>query len=849
MTPSDWEAISALYFKIVALDGPARAKVIAQAQDETPEIMAEVAQMLEEEEGLHPALRTEGPWFGETAEQDRQLIGHQLGHYELIDYLGGGGMGSVFLAKRVDGELERQVALKLIRSTYQKPEALERFRRERQILAGLQHPNIAQLYEGGRSKDGRLYFTMEHVKGQTLVEYCRKKQLTQDQRLDVFAKVGKAIAHAHRQLVLHLDIKPGNILVEDNGLVKVVDFGVSRWVEDSNAASNTRMGIPYTLAFAAPEQITLDNLSTATDIYALGVLLYKLLTDQLPFDRNSLANVHSIEERMALAKKDERVFRFSSAQRLKGDLFLICAKCLQTDPAERYGSVEQLLNDLQAFRQRDPISIRRQQPLYVASKFLQRNRGSLIAAAIVLLTLLGTATYYTLQLRKERNQAQKEAAKSKQLVGLLTDMFKSADPYIAQNDTLPVRYFLDSLSQNLPNRLGNEPELLADMSALLGSVYNALGSYHKADSMAQTAIDLYLQLDNSSGSSLSNAYNTLGKVQFSLGDYEGADSIFQIALQFYQKQEPLPEELGNCYLALGDTRIEMGRFPQADSFFILSYQNYETVHDPPHIGLASALQGRGTAQRKMRNYQESLDFYTRSLEMKRALLKEPNTQIALTLNHLASLYHDQFKFDEGIPYALESYRQRLAIFGPVNVETIASQSNLARLYSGAKRNEEALRIRRELLAPIKQIFGDQLHPYVMAQKQNIATLLGLLERREESADAYLEIIKLISNYKGNYPTLYLPYHGYGLNKYYLGDRRTAETYLRMAVEKIPDSPRVLPGDQVKLHYDLAVCLYENHKLAEARKVMAQAKSLLLDYPDLPPQRIARMEEILSTNIK
>lgn len=728
MKPTDWDKVSALYFEIVALDGPAREQAIAEAYANTPDLMAEVAQMLKEEEGLHPALRTEGPWQGETAEQDRQLIGHQLGHYQLVDYLGGGGMGSVFLAKRVDGELERQVALKLIRSTYQKPEALERFRRERQILAGLQHPNIAQLYEGGRSTDGRLYFTMEHVEGENLVDYCQKRQLSQKQRLDLFEMVTKAIAYAHRQLVLHLDIKPGNILVEDNGQVKVVDFGVSKWVEDTTETSQASSGMPYTLAFAAPEQINLANLSTATDIYALGILLYKLLTDQLPFDRSTLANAPSIEERATLAKKDQTIFQVSEPQLLKGDLSLICSKCLQPNPVDRYGSVEQLLNDLHSVRQGYPISVRRHQPLYVATKFLKRNRNALIAAATVLLVLLGTATYYTLQLRKERNQAQKEAAKSKQLVGLLTDMFKSADPYIAQNDTLPVRYFLDSLSQNLPNRLNNEPELLADMSSILGSVYNSLGSYAKADSLAQNAVDLYQQLDNIPASSRAEAYNTLGNVQFSLGDYEGADSIFQIALEFYQQGASTPEELGNCYLSLGNTRIEMGLYQQADSFFTLSYNNFDLIQDVPDIDLAAALQGRGTAQRKLGNYEQALDFYTQSLEMKRSLLKEPNTQIALTLNHLASLYHDQFKFEEGIPYAQESYQQRLAIFGAINVETIASLSNLARLYSGAQRYEEVLDLRRRLLVSIKQIFGDQLHPYVMAQKQNIATVLGLLGR-------------------------------------------------------------------------------------------------------------------------
>ncbi|GJM33042.1 MAG: hypothetical protein DHS20C18_20430 [Saprospiraceae bacterium] len=845
MKPSKWEQVSELYFTLVALEGQARDEAIAEAYRHHPDLMSEVEQMFQEEEALHPALRTNGPWFGNPADQDRDLIGTQLGPYRLVDYLGGGGMGSVFLAERIDGEFERQVALKLIRTSYQKPEALERFRQERQILAGLQHPNIARLYEGGRSVDGRLYFTMEQVEGETLVAYIQKKQLSQNERLDLFEKASQAIAYAHRQLVLHLDIKPGNILVETNGQVKVVDFGVSKWVEDASEVPASASSMPYTLAFAAPEQIGHGNLSTATDIYALGILLYKLLTDQLPFDRTTLSTIRSGSERAVLATSDATLFNFTTSDLLKGDFYHICAKCLQTNPTERYGSVEQLLNDLQAVRQNYPISFRRNQPIYVARKFLQRNRAVILTLTSVLLLLLATATYYTLQLRKERNQAQKEAAKSKQLVGLLTDMFKSADPFLSQKDTLPVRYFLDSLSNNLPNRLRDEPELLADMSVLLSSVYNALGGYPRADSLAQRAVSIYQKDENTPLLSLANAYHAFADVQYSLGDYKGADSIFTLALQFFQRAAAPPNDRANCYLSLGHASIELGHYARADSLYKLAFDDYQRVFQSPNLDLAATLQGRGDAMRKQKHFQESETFYQEALKMKQALFTPPNTEIAYTLNHLASLYYDQFQYEKGIPFALNSYEQRLAIFGLIHVETIASLSNLSRLYNGAGRYREALEIRQKLVPAIRQIFGDHLHPYVLGQEQGVAILLGRVGRWQESADAFRQILDKIPELRGAYPTLYVPYHGYGIALYYLGELTKAETYLREAFEKMTTSIRIMPGDQVKVPYDLAVCLYDSGKLAEAKNIMEEAKSHLADYPGLPAERIAKMEKILS----
>lgn len=843
MTSEEWKKIADLYFKIIDLPHAEQSTFIAKAKKQHPNIIAEVLAMLAEDQSLHPALQTGNRLEDFFQTDDQDLIGSRLGNYELVEYLGGGGMGSVFLAEQVDGELERKVALKLIRRANTKPIALERFKQERQILANLKHPNIAHLYEGGTTEEGRLYFTMEYVEGLTLDIYCQQNRLSLKEKLNLFKQILSAIAYAHQQLVLHLDIKPGNILIEKDGKVKIVDFGVSKLVHSAkeDALSKT----PYTLAFAAPEQIQNQATSTATDIYALGGLLYKLLTGHLPFDRTntSIATLTAQFDQEQLSLDNFGTVEKNNKYPI--DLFHICRKALQFKPLDRYSSVEQFHADLQAIQQQYPISLRKDESLYVGKRFLQRNIQPIAYASLFFLALAGTVLFYTTQLQKEKNIAQKEATKNKQLVDLMTDMFKSADPYVSQNDTLPIKHFLQQTNDNLEKNLDKEPELFSEMSLLLSSVYNSLGNYELADSLADQSLTVYASSALIDQAGFAKAIKNKADVAYSLGNYVQADSLYQLALHTFQELDnPKEEDLGQCYLSLGQVHIELGRYAVTDSFLILAQNNFEKVLTPPHVDLAITLHGRGDAARKLRKFDQSATFYQAALAMQKQLFQVPNTEIAYTLNHLASLQYDQFKYAKGIPFAEESYRQRKAIFGDQHVETIASKSNLSRLLANTGDYETAMQHKLEIYDHLLAIFGSHLHPYVIGTQQGIASMYASMGNWEKSAAAYKKIIDQLPELPFPYPVAYVPFQGYGNALHQLGKSQQAEQMLRKALEVLPTSTRVLPTGPISVRYDLAVCLFDTNQKEEAKVLMMNAQTLLKDYPDFPIKRIARMEEIL-----
>ena len=843
MTTEEWNKVASLYFKIIELPEQEQVAYLKQIEKAHPTIIEEVKQMMREDQLLHPALQTGKGLTDFFINEDKALLNSRLGNYQLTQYLGGGGMGSVFLAEQADGELERKVALKLIRSTNKKPIALERFRQERQILSGLKHPNIAYLYEGGTTPEGRMFFTMEYIEGTTLDVYLQNNNLSLKDKLAIYEQVLAAIDYAHSQMVLHLDIKPGNILIEKDGQVKMVDFGVSKLL--GNTASDTNSKTPYTLAFAAPEQIQNQPTSTATDIYALGGLLYKLLTGHLPFNRTSTA-VSTLTAQLASEKLSLTDFNdFTKNTNYHPDYFHICQKALQLQPKERYRSVEQLRADIIAAQNNYPISLRKDEALYVTNRFIKRHLLPITAAATFLFSLGGMGLFYTFQLQKERNIAIKEASKSKQLVGLMTDMFASADPYVSQNDTLPVSHFLEQADGNLEKHLEKEPDLYAEMSLLLGSVYNGLGNYDAADSLIDKSLTVYKNSPIQDKKGLANAYQAKADIEYSLGEYTKGDSLYQLALSTYaQIEKPMHEAKGNCYLSLGHINIELGQYTTADSFLILAQQNFEKVLTSPHIDLASAIHARGDVARKQRNFEQSAIYYQAALSMQEALFEAPNTEIAYTLNHLASLHYDQFQYAKGIPFAEASYQQRKAIFGAAHVETIASQSNLSRLLSGTGDFEKAMEHKMAIYDNLLTIFGSHLHPYVLGTEASIASLYAQMENWQKSADTYKKVIDRLPQLSNPYPVLYVPYQGYGIALNNLGQQAAAEKNLRKALAVLPTSTRILPTGPISVRYDLAVCLYDGNKKEEAKNLMAEAKALLTEYPDFPKKRISRMEEIL-----
>lgn len=460
MDTGKWQQIREVFETLVDLDDDARERRLSEIASTDPAIANEVrallaadAQSSDEDTSLVSVAGelVDDLLVNEQRQEKVRWQGRLLGPWKLEREIGRGGMGAVWLASRADGAYQGQVAIKLMRASLDGEEVVRRFQAERQILAGFDHPNIARLVDAGTDAEGRHYLALEYVDGEDIIQYCDARKLPLDRRLRIFLDVCKAVAHAHQRLVVHRDLKPQNILVTAEGRVRLLDFGIAKLIEVGS--DNTRTaGHVFTPAYAAPEQLTGQPVGVATDVYQLGLLLYQLLTGRLPHASRSgkgdgvLAEVMFTDpalpstalERSTLSNAErhhiaaERGLRFEELRkRLKGDLDAILLKILRTDPAERYASVEAMVEDIERYRQQQPVRARKGTRRYLIGRFLIRHRLPATFALVLLLSLtagLLMAVFQARQIAAERDRADTERQLAIASLAFYQEIFRLGNP-------------------------------------------------------------------------------------------------------------------------------------------------------------------------------------------------------------------------------------------------------------------------------------------------------------------------------------------------------------------------------------------------------------------------------------
>jgi serine/threonine-protein kinase len=440
--------------------------------------------------------------------------GERLGAYRILGELGRGGMATVYRAERADRQYEQTVALKILDRPAADARAVARFNRERQILASLDHPRIARILDGGVAPDGRPWFAMELVDGARIDEHCDHHRLDLRRRLALFAEVAQAVAAAHRQLVVHRDIKPSNILVDALGQPKLLDFGIAKLVEEEvaegTAGELTHAAVPLTPSYASPEQAGGLPVTTASDVYQLGLLLYELLAGERAFPPSE-ATPASLRERASVGapcRPSETVSGAPGAARaegrglgsarqlrraLAGDLDTIVLTALRPEVGRRYPSVERLIEDVERHLGGLPILARRDALAYRAGKFVSRHRFGVAAATVGVVALVAVVGYYTARLRTERDTAARQAATARQVAQFLADLFTAADPFtvkqVAQRTAVELLAEGTRLAEH-GGALTTEPEARAALLAVLGNVYGGLGEMVTAIRLSDEAIAL-----------------------------------------------------------------------------------------------------------------------------------------------------------------------------------------------------------------------------------------------------------------------------------------------------------------------------------------------------------------------
>jgi serine/threonine protein kinase/tetratricopeptide (TPR) repeat protein len=735
-----------------------------------------------------------------------------VGQYRLESEIGQGGMGTVYRAARADGTFEKQVAVKVIRRGLDTEDILLRFRHEREALASLDHPNIARLLDAGSTSDGLPYFVMEYVEGIPIDRFCDERRLTIAERLQVFRTVCAAVQAAHQNLVVHRDLKPDNILVTKDGVPKLVDFGIAKLLAPSAAtAPQTRVTERLmTPGYASPEQVEGKPITTATDVYSLGVLLYELLTGRHPYRRADREGLER-EIRERVPEKPSTVVTLplevtgpdaetrtrpatevsqarqaspgALRRQLRGDLDIIVLMTMRKEPQRRYSSVEQLAEDVRRHLVGLPITARRDALGYRAARFVTRHAAAVAAGALLLAVLVAAVAVTAWEARVaagQRDRARVEAAKTQQIDAFLQDMLRSPDP---RNEGRNVRMVdaLDRAAKRLEADKGRDPEVEAAIRRALGVTYGSLGLYDAAESHLRVALAALSGSSPAGRAEMAAVETELGEVLSSRGDRPQAEKLYTHALGVFDA------------LGVGDD------LHRADAL----------------NGLGEVLRARGDDVWAEARYREALGI-------RRRLLGDRDVAVAESLNNLAVVMHGRNDLAE----AERLYRESLQIVrsarGDDHPGVPATLSNLATVVASRGDLAAAEPLYREALTIRRRVLGED-HPDLTFTMYAYADTLHALGRYPEAIALCRDVLaRRGHSLPERHPVVAASLLVLGKSLLEQGDRRGAETALR---EALTIRRSILPPGHWQIasaQSALGRCLAKQGRFREAEPLLVEA---------------------------
>lgn len=660
----------------------------------------------------------------------RLEAGRQVGPYRILERIGEGGTSTVYRAERTDDQFERAVAVKVLRGVMGKDEqAAERFRAERQILASLSHPHIAEVYGGGVLADGRPYLVMELVDGHPITEYCRKANCSLDERLDLFRQAAAAVQAAHEQLVVHRDLKPSNVLVERNtGRVKLLDFGIAKMLGDlpGTTPPTTRTGRrPMTPAYAAPEQVKGDSIGVATDLYALGVLLYELLAEAHPYGRGE-QSPYAVAR--AVCEEDppppsEAISNEEGRTALQGDLDAIVMKAVRTDPEARYDTVDEFLDDLGRYRTDRPIHAQRGGWTYQTRKFVRRHHRGLAGSLAAVMLLISFAGYHLWRLSTERDRARREAETAEQVTQYLADLLEQADPTQTQGEPTTARDLLRMGTQHI-DELREQPTAQAELAYVLGKTRRRLGLYDSTRVLLEKALAIRRQNHGREHAEVAAVLSELALLARDRdGHYAKAESLFAEAASIYRatlgpRDEAVSEELTNLVYV----RRKQGELKEAEEAVREALSIQRAQYGTQHMSVAETLFNLAAILKDRGQLEKAERIQRRSLELCRRLTEGPHPGTAANLDALALLLKKQGQSQA----AEQMYRKALAIkralYGSQHTKVATTHNNLAESLQAQERLAAAETHLRKALQ-IRRAVYESPHPQIAISLGNLGEVL------------------------------------------------------------------------------------------------------------------------------
>jgi serine/threonine protein kinase/tetratricopeptide (TPR) repeat protein len=691
---------------------------------------------------LPAATRTTGP--------------RSIGLYRLVKKLGEGGMGQVWLAEQT-APLRRQVALKLIRAGMYDDALLQRFQSERQSLAIMDHPAIAKVFDAGATPDGQPYFVMEYVPGATITDYCDQKRLKIHERLELFIKVCEGVQHAHQKAIIHRDLKPANILVvevDSKPMPRIIDFGLAKAVTPQVAGATvfTQVGgFLGTPGYMSPEQASPDiDIDTRIDVYSLGVVLYVLLTGSLPFDPKQWQKqpLHEVlrqlreddpprpSTKLVMEKKSSTAIAEARGvgpkqlvSLLHGDLDWITMKALDRDRARRYGTPNELAEDIGRHLNSQLVVACPASTGYRLQKYIRRHRVGVAVAAGAVLLLAGFAVVQGVQLRR----ITRERDRANRVTDFMTGMFNLSDPSEARGNTITAREILDKAAKDIDTGLARDPELQAQMMHVMGTVYQSLGLYPQEQSLLERAIGIRRRVLGAKHADTLMSMNALGNALAHEGHFAEAEKLERETLE--SQSRVLGPEHPNRLLTMNNLAYVLsdeGRYAEAERLYRETLDIRRRVLGLEHPDTLRSMMNLAANLRDEGHYAEAEKLERETLEIQNRVLGPEHPNTLATMNNLGNVLilqsHDSSEAEKLFRQTLEIQRR---VLGPEHPLTLTTMNNLGNALMSQGHDSEAEKLFRQTLEIQRRVLGPE-HPDTAISTYNLAVIAAHESHRDEA---------------------------------------------------------------------------------------------------------------------
>lgn len=853
--PERWARVQVVFHDALARPTGARADFVAEAAGADAALASDVQALL----AAHDTSDLIAP-LTEPAHAPR-LYGLDrdcIGPYRIVRPLGQGGMGMVFLAVREDHDVSQTVALKILRLDFADPKLQERFRAERRILARLEHPGIARLIMAGATDSGQPYFAMEFVDGPNLLEHCRRINASTDDRLALFLEICDAVEYAHQQLVVHRDLKPANVLVTEDGRPKLLDFGIAKLLDTDDAEiAETRTGGWFTPEYASPEQLRRQPVTTLSDVYGLGVMLYELLTDTRPHELRGLSFAE-IERRVTSEvplKPSERVSDPRVARTLRGDVDTIVLKAMASEPQRRYPSVRELSDDIRRFRALEPVRAQPDRWTYRTARFIQRHGVGVGATVVIVMALLGalaTAGWQATVAAGQRDRAQVALEESQRVSEFLAQLFQSADPTRVAGDTTASRAILRQGVAEV-DRLAGQPLVQARMLDALGMVFVNLGEYDRAYEFIDRGLTLRRARLEALHPDIAESLRNLGRVQRARSRYEEAERAYLEALTILRRSgRAVSTQMADLLYDLGFLMPYLARNDDAARYYTDMLALRRSIHGDRHPSVALALVPIAGTHRRRGDYAAAESVLREAVVRHQRDIGPDDPRTATAYYHLGDiivtrggdsteaerLYRDgiaihraaggsrslgpvhgmmslaELSSARGQFAAAESlFREVLAlnqtVFGPTGIAIAGSMDGVAAELGRQRRFDEAVAMKRQALELWRAAVG-RVHAAVASSMHEMANILIEKGDYAEAESILLEVIDIRTQLHG--PTTAL----IGLAHSSLGELQYRQRRLAEAERSLSRALDVLRAHQTDAHVDMRTVLQRLALVADAQ---------------------------------